>query len=251
MVLGHGILGDHRLFGPQIDALAPQYRVLAVDFRGHGRSAAAAGRWSMRSFADDLRRVLDGLGIEQAVVGGLSAGAIAALHLALAEPERVSGLVLIGASAGSERAWPRLKYQALLALYGSTGAGPWLRRRVIELAFSPDFRIRSGDVVQRWADSAAELPPDTVRRSVQAVLNRPALWHRLGDVRVPALVIAGTEDAAIPLPDARRLADRLPRARLEAVEGAGHVVTLERPGEVSRLLLDFLGELDEQEGREV
>ena len=83
MVLGHGILGDHRLFGPRINALAPQYRVLAVDFRGHGRSAAAAGRWSMRSVADDLRRVLDVLGIEQAVVGGLSAGAIAALHLAL------------------------------------------------------------------------------------------------------------------------------------------------------------------------
>lgn len=204
----------------------------------------------MRSFADDLRRVLDERGIERAVVGGLSAGAIAALHLALAEPERVSGLVLIAASAGCERAWPRLKYQALLALYGWIGAGPWLRRRVSELAFSPDFRMRSGDVVQRWADSAAELPPDTVRRSVRAVLNRPALWDRLGDVRVPALVIAGAEDAATPLMDARRLADRLPRARLEAVEGAGHVVTLERPGEVSRLLLDFLAELDGQEGRE-
>lgn len=249
MVLGHGILGDHRLFAPQIEALARQYRVLAIDFRGHGRSAAPEGAWDIADFSDDIRRVLDRRGVDRAVVGGLSTGAMAALRLALDEPDRVRGLVLIGATAGAERRCRRLKYEAMLALYGWVGASPWLRRRVSELAFSPGFRMRSQELVGRWADSAAELPLGTARRSVRAVLNRSPLWDRLADIRIPALVIAGTDDVATPLTEARRLADRLPHARLEAVEGAGHVVTLERPGEVCRLLLGFLAELDGEDGR--
>src|SRR6185295_10662271 len=104
VLLAHGFGGSARNFGPQMRALKDGYRVVRYDARGHGRSDAPTelSAYSPALFVDDMRRVLDEVGAQTAVVGGLSMGSGIALRFALAHPARVRGLVLSAFPAGAE-----------------------------------------------------------------------------------------------------------------------------------------------------
>src|SRR5690242_3405382 len=96
IVLGHGFGGSARNFRSQVRGLAPEFRVVRFDARGHARSEtpAEAAAYVADAFVNDVGRVLDAAGADDAVVGGVSMGAGVALRFALAHPERVRGLVL-------------------------------------------------------------------------------------------------------------------------------------------------------------
>ena len=101
VVLSHGYLMDSSMFEPQVAALAPEYRVITWDERGHG-GTRATGPFSYWDSASDLLALLDHLGIGQAVLGGMSQGGFISLRAALKAPERVRGLILIDSQAGLE-----------------------------------------------------------------------------------------------------------------------------------------------------
>src|SRR5690349_485309 len=102
VVLAHGLLMDHEMFAPQVAALRDRYRVVTWDERGHGLTETTPDDFSYWDSADDLRGLLDALGIERAVVGGMSQGGFLSLRFALDHPERTIGLVLIDTQAGLE-----------------------------------------------------------------------------------------------------------------------------------------------------
>jgi len=101
VVLSHGFLMNQSMFDAQVAALAPEYRVITWDERGHG-GTAAPGPFSYWDSARDALALLDHLGIERAVLGGMSQGGFLSLRAALLAPERVSGLILIDSQAGTE-----------------------------------------------------------------------------------------------------------------------------------------------------
>src|SRR5580704_5824578 len=101
VVLSHGYLMDSAMFEPQVSALAPEYRVITWDERGFGETRAT-GPFSYWDSAGDVLALLDHLGIEQAVLGGMSQGGFLSLRAALLAPDRVRALVLIDSQAGTE-----------------------------------------------------------------------------------------------------------------------------------------------------
>ncbi|MDX1579049.1 MAG: alpha/beta fold hydrolase [Gemmatimonadota bacterium] len=243
VLLGHSFFCSGDMWAPQVGPLAERHTVINVDARGHGASDRAPAGTTLDDMLGDMLAVLDHAGVERAVWAGLSMGGMVALRAALAAPERVDGLVLLDTDAGSEKMRLRIEYRTLSGLARLVGLRPALAQ-VTKLMFGATSHRARPELVAEWKRRFAEVDVPSIRNMLGAITGREDLLPRLGEVEVPALVIVGAEDLSLPPARSRRLAEALPRARYEEVPGAGHLSTLERPRAVTRLMLDFLEELD-------
>lgn len=233
----HGVTLDRRMWEPQA-ALASRWRMLCVDLRGHGRSSPPGD--APYSNADDLAAILDAFGVGRAAVVGFGLGGCAAAQCAVAHPDRVAALALLGAELDGVDFGPDLA-----ALFGSLG--PMARDRGMSAAIdhwlgSPLFerarRLPAVEVaLQRMVrdfDGAPWLRPGPAPAPATPTL------ARLGDIRVPALVLVGEHDH----PDFHRIgrayADGIAGAEFGVVRGAGHLLNMEAPVSVNERLEAFL-----------
>ena len=239
VALAHGFGGSARNFGPQARALRDRWRIVRWDARGHARSGAPEdpAAYTPDAVVDDVGRVLDRVGADVAVVGGLSMGAATALGFALAHPARVRGLVLASypdAAAGGI-SHVALPFADAIARDGLDAAGT-------AFAWGAGSRLdpRGAALVRQ---GFLEHPPRGLVHTLRGVLARwpsiDALAPRLAVVRRPVLLIAGERDS-VALGASRRLASLLSQARLVVVPEAGHVVNLERPAPFNAALREFL-----------
>lgn len=241
VVLAHGLGGSARNFGPQMRALRDAYRIVRYDARGHARSESPRdpAAYTPEAFVDDMRRVIEGAGPEPAVVGGLSMGAGIALRLALAAPGRVRALLLCAFPAGSDDpegfAGKALGFADTIERDGLEAAGE-------VYVWGPTTRL-DRNAVNFVRQGFLEHPPHGLALTLRGVIARQpsvaALGPALARVRCPALVLVGSEDGP-SLRASRALVAALPQARLVVVQGAGHVVNLQKPDEVSAAMRSFL-----------
>lgn len=243
VVLLHAGIADRRMWREQVPALAARHRVIAVDLRGYGDSELPPDPFAHH---DDVAALLDALELPQAALVGCSFGGAVAIDTALAYPDRVAALALLG-TAVSGNEWSEETNDLWDDLVGDTDPEDFAASAAGEVRFwvvGPNRRpedvdpelIRFAEEMDRRA-LAAELALSAV---AVAELDPPAIG-RLAELRVPVLVTAGAAD----VPDIRRLADRIaaevPGAvRLPDVPNAGHLLPLERPDAVNAALLDFL-----------
>jgi 2-succinyl-6-hydroxy-2,4-cyclohexadiene-1-carboxylate synthase len=236
----HGFTQSGESWAELISLLPPGHELLTPDLRGHGRNPApAAEPHTLAAGCADVVRLWDQRGVERSHLVGYSLGGRLALHLAARHPQRVLTLTVISGHAGlDEAARPaRLREdQALAAKIEANGvewfAAYWaLRPLFAGLARRGPAFLEALDERRRHnrADGlAASL------RGMGAGATEP-FWVALGAIDAPTLLIAGAEDESY-LKAGRRLAGSIKGARLEAVPGAGHVVHLEQPDAVARLL---------------
>lgn len=227
----------------QLPALAERYRVINVDARGHGASDPAETPFTVRDMVNDTLAALDAEGVERAVWAGLSMGGMAALHAALDVPDRVSALILLDTDAAAETFLVRLKHRALTWMLRGFGVRAVLSD-VERLMFGATSRRERRELVAEWRARFEAMHVPSVLQYVPVLADREDLTPRLNEVRVPALVLVGEEDKALPPARSRRLAEALPDARLDVIPGAGHLSALERPEAVTGAMLRFLEELD-------
>jgi pimeloyl-ACP methyl ester carboxylesterase len=232
--LGYGRRG----WGPAPAMLARRYRVVTFDNRGFGDSEAPPGPYATPQLARDALAVIDAAEIERANVIGISLGGMVAQELVLAEPERVRKLVLCSTTPGGSKSVPMPQQTvALMGRQAELEPEEALRLFVVN-ALSPD---PPAELVEEIVAYRTVNPPD------------PAGWWalagagaghdamaRLGEVRVPTLVLHGTADNVVDAGNAPLLAEGIPGARLELLEGAGHLLPWERPAEFSALVEEFL-----------
>ena len=225
----------------QIPAFSREYRTVAFDNRGSGRSDKPQSPYTIPQMADDAAALLDHLGISSAHVFGMSMGGMIAQEMALRHPQRVGVLVLGGTMAGGPNAvmaGPQLIQQwastALLPLEQAIENG-------LRFLYSEEFIARNHErLVRRALDLAYLQPPlDAVQRQVMAVLQFNT-FQRLADVTSPTLVISGTADQIVPPENSRILAERIPGAQLIELEGAGHGFLAEKAEETNSTVLAFL-----------
>ncbi len=244
IVLAHGFAGSARNWRPQVRALADRHRVITYDARGHARSpveAEAADAYSMSGFVRDMMLVAERGGVEgPAIHGGLSMGAAVALHFVLAHPERSRGLVLASVAAGGggvgSVAATASDFARCLEQEGIDAAGA-------RYVWGPESGLdaRAAQLVRQ---GFLEHDPTGLARTLRGVLAdlpRPVeLAPALARTGLPILIVAGGGDGS-SLRASRELAEALPDARLEVIEGAGHVVNLHAPAEFNAILADFVG----------
>ena len=242
LILLHGGSLDRRMWDDQYYALAQSHRVIRYDARGHGRSGPVTSHFDG---SEDLRALMEALRVGRATLVGSSLGGATAIDFALAHPERVDRLVLVGSGLSGYR-WPsesldlswRVAERAAAARGDTVGiARSWLQseyfaaaRELPALAARLDTLLAEN--VELWKTRLRLGNQDTV-------FSGPALG-RLGRIRAPALIVVGSRDVA----DIYRIADTLqaylPQARTVVVDGAGHVPNMERPSLFLEVLRNFL-----------
>jgi 3-oxoadipate enol-lactonase len=224
VVLTHGLAASGETWSGIAERLALRHRVLTWDLRGHGRSPAPEGPYTIGDLAHDLVTILDDAGIQRAVVLGHSAGGVIALQFALDHPARTAGLVLVGtASECNARAHE---------FYGD------LARRAEEIGMADVHRRLglSGD--QEPAVSAEPRAFAKVARCMGNLYHQP-LTARLGQIHAPALVCVGEKDF-LGVGGSVILSRKIAGARLEIVPGRGHGIFLEDPDGFAHLVGEFL-----------
>jgi pimeloyl-ACP methyl ester carboxylesterase len=228
VVFVHGAGGTQEQWRFQVRHLGQTWSVLAVDLPGHGESGGSGYR-TIGEYRDVVRALLDVLGIERAVLVGHSMGGGIAQSFALAYPERLAALVLVG-----------------------TGARLRVHPDILAAIRRGDM-LQASDLISRWAYSPAAMPA-TVGQGAEAFAKNRAsvlegdflacdafdVMRELPVLRVPTLAICGEEDRLTPVKYARFLQETIPGATLVIVAGAGHMVMLERPNEVNRAIANFL-----------
>jgi pimeloyl-ACP methyl ester carboxylesterase len=223
----------------QIPVFAEQYRTVAFDTRGTGRSLVPEEPYGIDELAQDAADVLDG---RQAHVVALSMGGYVALTLAVARPELVRSLVLAGTGAGGPDRVPRTQdvrdaYAAAIGLpfdeYGRT---------TMPMTFSPGWTEQYPERFEEILAARGEHPtPDVTLdahlRACYAFYSRGCEVERID---APALVLHGDADVIVPVENGRMLASRLPNARYVELPGRGHNLQLEDPATFNRHVLEFL-----------
>jgi len=242
IVLLHEGICDSRMWDPQWEKYTRSRRVLRFDFRGFGRSPVEPGSYAG---ARDVLELMDRHGFERAALVGVSLGGRVALEVAVAQPERVSALVLVGAGlpghgwSDEMRATWEEEEAALRAgdLEGAVEVSlrAWVdgpRRRPEDV--DPQVRARVAEMQKRAFELQRHVEEDEEELLVED------LAQRLGEIRVPTLVLTGEEDR----PDIEAIADRLareiPGARRATIANTAHVPSMERPEEFDELVLAFL-----------
>lgn len=243
VLLLHGLFIDSSLWRAQVGPLAQLGRVVALDMPGHGRSEVPPP-FDLPGHAEALGAALPAMGVQRAVCVGWSWGGALSLHLALRRPAAVAGLALLDSSAEAQTRYRKAKYRLLVGVVRRFGLSPWLaRRQIAPLMFGARTRRERPELVEEFVRSATSLPREALVRAALAVaIEAPDVLGRLGAVSAPALVLCGRDDRGYPPPLSERLAQGIPGARLEWIEGAGHLAPLERPEEVNRHLVPFVAE---------
>ena len=239
VVLSHGYLMDSSMFAPQVAALAPQYRVISWDERGFG-GTRATGPFTYWDSARDVIGLLDHLGIEQAVLGGMSQGGFLSLRAALLAPDRVRGLVLIDSSAGAESPEVAPAYEQMEQIWMEQGPEPVQDVVASIILGQPDGPVD----YQPWFAKWAAADRDELRLAFRCLMDRDDITDRLGEISCPALILHGTADAAIPMERAEKVQAGLGGpAALVRIEGGSHAANLSHPDQVNVAMLEFLGSL--------
>lgn len=243
VVLVPGLGRGADLWSRQIGPLARRFRAIAIENRGSGRSEKPPGPYSIEGMARDLAAFFDATATERADVVGASMGGFVALTLALDFPERVRRLVLLCTSAGGPRSFPMPEetWRALVSPPGRNAAERLLS--AARLGFSDGYAAAHGrEIARSVARRLSNLPPREAWLAQAAAGAAFDVSARLGEIRAPALVLAGAADRVLPCANSRLLAAGLPDARLVEFEDAGHYLMVERARDVNRLILSFLEE---------
>jgi pimeloyl-ACP methyl ester carboxylesterase len=225
--LVHGSGAQGSVWTRQLEGLADVARVLAPDLPGHGESGGE-GATRIADSVEAVRGFLDALGVARVVLGGHSMGGAVAQAVALAYPERLAGLVLVGTGARL-RVMPEIFER--LARDPRDGA-----RFVVEHAVAADVDPGLAATLLRVTAAA---PPAVLAGDFRAC-DAFDVMDRIAAVRVPTLVVCGAEDRLTPPRYATFLRDQIRGARLALIPGAGHYVQLEQPDETTEAIRAFL-----------
>jgi 3-oxoadipate enol-lactonase len=239
VVLVHGYPFNRTMWDEQVAALRDNYRVIRLDLRGHGESEATEGPASMSLMAQDIASVMDGVGVDRAVIGGLSMGGYVALAFYQLFPSRVEKLLLADtrAQADTEEA-KKVRAEQVQKILAEGMAG--IADAMLPKLLAPETVSKRPEVVKRVRDMMLQTKPEGAAAALRGMAQREDRTARLADIQVPTLIIVGREDAITPLADSEKMHAAIAGSQLTVIENAGHVSNIEQPEQFNRTLRDFL-----------
>jgi 3-oxoadipate enol-lactonase len=237
LVFSHSLACSVRMWDGEVAKFKDRYRVLAYDTRGHGRSAAPKGAYTLEMLADDLHGLLKKLDIRKAHFCGLSMGGMIGQTFALKYPRIFETLTLCDTTSSYPPEAAPL-WQERIRIAETKGMEP-LVQPTLERWFTESFRRNQPDKVNRVA---------ALIRSTQvagyvgccAAIPQIDVTARLKEIIAPALVICGADDPATPPAMARVIQENLPGAKLALIPQAAHLSNVEQPEAFARALAEFL-----------
>lgn len=251
VLLSHGVTLSVRTWFHQLELLPKDgLRAIAFDHRGHGESVLGEAGHSLDNLAEDVKTVLTELDLRNAILVGHSLGGVAVQSFVIRFPEiakeRVAGMVLLSTLAktplGSRSTQMKERYERIFDHVPDTSriwSSPNIGLLLARLGFGKDARPSHVELVRQMMQSC----PHETRRDAPRVLVGLDLTADLPKVDIPTLVIGGTADILTPPSEAKRIARLIPNARLELLEGGGHMLMLEQTEAIDKLIGDFAREV--------
>ena len=233
VILSHGYGATRRMWDGQHVAVGDRYQLITWDMRGHGQTEVPddPARYSTELTVADIRALLQSLGVNRAVVGGLSLGGYVSLAFYLAHPEMVEALVICDSGPGYRNADARAAWNQRAHERAAD-----LEARGLDAFGGRSREVREALRHHRSAQGLAHAARGMLAQQDSRVIDS------LAAIRVPTLVVVGDRDEPFLAP-CQYMAKKIPDARLEVIAGAGHSSNLDQPAAFDRVLLDFLGSL--------
>ena len=247
LVFAYGLGGNTTEWEPQIPVFSQRYRFIVWDPRGHGKSDAPRDveQYTQEIFAQDLKGLLDHLGIQRAYVGGLSMGGGIATRFTILHPQQVAALLVIDSASSSGRLTAQETRR--------------MREEIIRLAETrgmqavAEYSMKNNPNISRTAAAGKEqeerilqmylsLDPIGYAHSTRMILNTVFDSGLLEAIETPTLVLAGDEDPALPA--CRFVHDKIPGSQLVVIPNAGHLSNLDQPEAFNQAVLGFLAKVD-------
>jgi pimeloyl-ACP methyl ester carboxylesterase len=234
LLLLHAWPLDARMWEPQRSALPSGLRVAAPNHPGLGGSPRADGVTTMRAAAERTLGAMEEAGIDHAVVCGLSLGGYVAFELWRRARDRVAGLVLANTRAVAD---------SDEAAAGRRALADRLRAEGNILAQEPPPLLSEdapAEIVERVRGWIADQPGEGIAAAAVGIAERPDSTPDLEAIHVPTLVVTSTGDRMIPAEVSVEMGEKILGARIETLEGVGHLSNLEAPDAFNALLIDHL-----------
>jgi 3-oxoadipate enol-lactonase len=235
VMLSNSLSSNLSMWDDQIAALTARYRVLRYDQRGHGQSAVTPGPYTFDMLADDVRGLLEALGVGSVHFVGLSMGGMTGMKLAVRHPEILQSLVLCDTSAHMppEELWDEriaLARDGGMAATSEATLGRW---------FTAPFHAARPDAIARVRQMIETTPVEGYSGCCMAIreMDQTAALPRIS---VPTRVIVGAEDPSTPVSASQLIHDRIPGSELIIIDDAAHLSNIEKASEFNVAVLDFL-----------
>ena len=246
LLLIHGHPFDHTMWRPQFGPISRLgWRLIVPDLRGYGASAAGGQKTTLETFARDLIALLDHLGIDQAIVAGLSMGGQIAMEICRLAPARVRGIVLAATFPQAETAPGKEQRIATAERLLKEGMAGYAAEALPKMLAARSIHS-APETAEHVLRMMRATPPAGAAAALRGRAERPDYSSVLESFDRPALIVVGDEDAFTTRQDADRMHTLLQDSRLLRLPGVGHMPNLERPQAFNTALADFLSRFRER-----
>lgn len=242
LLMLHGIGGAAESFAPQMQAFSADFRAVAWNMPGYGASPALQPL-TFEALAAALAELMDDIGASTAHILGHSIGGMVAQQFVAGYPERVSSLTLVATSAAFGGRDGDFQKRFIAERLGPLDRGASMKELAASIIDSLVGDSPDPDAIKTAYRSMAGVSEATYRDNMELLVTFD-LRGKLGDIRVPALLVSGEKDNNAPPAVMEKMASFIPGARYECIEGAGHLVNLEKPSAFNCILNDFLQSLE-------
>jgi pimeloyl-ACP methyl ester carboxylesterase len=236
LVLIHGVGNRLEAWDGVAARLSDRFRIVRYDLRGHGESQKVPGPYRIDDFAQDLRGLIDALGLESVHLAGFSLGGLVAQAFALSDPARLRRLALISTVAGRTEA-ERARVLERLSIVDGGLPGDHFRRS-LDRWFTDEFRQAHPELIEQYAARNQANDPATYAAAYR-VLAITDLADRLREIKIPTLVMTGEHDQGSNPRMARLMHERIAGSTLHILPRLRHSILIEAPDAVSGILEDF------------
>ena len=243
LVLLHGFPLSRKMWDLEVKSWSQNFRVIAPDFRGFGDSPMSEGEFSMAGCAEDVADLVVSLGIRQKIVLlGLSMGGYVAFEFVRRYPEMLCGLILVGTQpiADSDAAKQARYETAEFVRREGTAA---LAERLIPRFLGKTTLATKRAIVETLRNLIESISPEAVAQACYGLASRRDSRSLLADIKLPTLIVAGSEDSVVPSAQAEIMQSEIRASSLVVVEECGHIINLEQPKMLDRVVSNFLNRL--------
>jgi 3-oxoadipate enol-lactonase len=247
IILIHGLFLDHTAFEAQIQEFKDRYRMIAIDIHGHGLSTELDRSMSLDEMAEDYFDLVQQLGIQQAIWGGVSLGGMTSLRIAIRHPEAVLGLLLLNTNAGkgAEKKVPSLAGLNAPLTMRFLWHTQFLKTKVLQAGLFGRTTLETKPDLQRiWVEKMRSISSKSMKNAIEAVLSASSILEQLSAISVPTTIAGGAEDIALPLAASRDIHAKIGNSILVEIPQCGHSSLIEQPAKVTELLGQLLSEIN-------
>lgn len=241
IVFSHGLLFNSGMFADQIAALKSQYRCIAFDHRGQGKSEVTESGYDLDTLTDDAVALIEALNVQPCHFLGLSMGGMVAMRIAIKRPDLLRSIILIDTSADAETPENLSRYNMLSFI------ARWFGLRVVIGKTMPILFGRSflndplrKNIKKKWRKQILTNDRIGITRAIGGVIHREGVLEKLDQIQLPTLIIYGEEDLATPPIKSQRVHAAIAGSKLVHIDHAGHSSTIERPAAMVNEIADFL-----------